>query len=111
VRRSYDRYYERDSGYSRERKRNYEPSRNFGTYDYGDIIFPNRGEAERVMEEMDRRIQRHDVVSVMDLYDMCDCDSDWTSAKYGWIDLNDAYVDRARGGGYRLVLPRAMPLD
>lgn len=111
VRRSYDRYYERDSEYSRERRRDYTPSRSYGTYDYGDLIFPNRGEAERVLEEMDRRIKNNDVVSVLDLYDMCDCDSDWASDRFGWMDLNGAYTDRARGGGYRLVLPRAMPLD
>lgn len=112
VRRSYDRYYEdRDSGCSRERRRDYAPSRSYGTYDYCDIIFPNRGEAERVLDEMDRRIQKNGVVSVMDLYDMVDCDSNWASDKYGWMDLHGAGVERARGGGYRLVLPRALPLD
>ena len=35
----------------------------------------------------------------------------WGADNYGWIDISSAKVVPARGGGYMLKLPRAVPLD
>lgn len=103
---SYRKYYDdgrrddrRDSGY-----------RSGSRFDYDDLIFDSRGEAEAVREEMNDVIDRYGFVTVADMYDMADLPSPYTSSKYGWTNLRTAEVVRARNG-YVLKLPKAMPID
>lgn len=103
---SYRKYYDdgrrddkRDGGY-----------RSGSRFDYDDLIFDSRGEAEAVREEMNDVIDRYGFVTVADMYDMADLHAPYTSSKYGWTNLRTAEVVRVRDG-YALKLPKAMPID
>lgn len=105
---SYRNYYER-----RDNNSGYKGSENVKSrngFEYDDIIFSNRGEAENVKQQMQDVIGRYGVVTVADLYDMADLTAPYTSQKYGWMDVSGAEAVRVRDG-YMLRLPRAVPID
>jgi hypothetical protein len=105
---SYRNYYERKDNNSGYRgSENVKPRNGF---EYDDIIFSNRGEAENVKQQMQDVIGRYGVVTVADLYDMADLTAPYTSQKYGWMDVSGAEAVRVRDG-YMLKLPRAVPID
>lgn len=79
-------------------------------FDYDDISFENRGDAEMVLKLMEEAIERYGFVTVADMYDLADLTQPYTSNKYGWINLNTAEVVRSRDG-YIIKLPRAVPID
>lgn len=80
-------------------------------FDYDDIIYESRGEAERVRSQMEEMIDRYQVVSVADMYDAAGLTAPYTANKYGWTNIRTAEPVRVRGGGYILKLPKAMPID
>lgn len=80
-------------------------------FDYDDLIFENRGEAEAVLEQMCDMIDRYGLVTVADMYDMADLTQPFTSNRYGWTRLGTAEVVRAGRDGYIIKLPRAVPID
>lgn len=104
---SYRSYY--DDKNNRSRHSN-EDDRARERFDYNDIIFPSRGDAEMVREQMVDLIDRYGFVTVADMYDMADLTSPYTSNKYGWTNIRNADVVRVRDG-YVLKLPKAMPID
>ena len=104
---SYRNYYDRDR---RDEPRSSE-SRSRSRFDYDDIEYDNRGDAEAVLDQMNEIIDRYGLVTVADMYDMADRTAPYTSNKYGWTSLRSAEVVRVRGGGYIIKLPRAMPID
>ena len=79
-------------------------------FDHDDIEFETRGEAEAVLDEMFNVIDRYNLVTVADMYDMVDLPQPFTSNKYGWTNLRGANVVRV-GGKYIIKLPKAMPID
>lgn len=81
-----------------------------GRFDYDDIIYSSRGEAERVREQMLDMIDRYGYVTVGDMYDMSDLTAPYTSSNYGWTNIRSAETVRVRDG-YILKLPKAMPID
>ena len=81
-----------------------------GRFDYDDLIFDSRGEAELVRDNMLDAVERYGFVTVADMYDMADLTSPYTSNKYGWTNIRNADVVRVRDG-YVLKLPKAMPID
>lgn len=103
---SYRSYYEKEND-----RRDY-PTRKIKTgYDYDNIVFESRGDAEAVLEAMIDIIDQYGVVSVGDLYDLADMSVDnYTLNKYGWTDIRNASVNRVRDG-YMLKLPKALPLN
>lgn len=101
---SYGKFYDRDYGPKRE----YRSSRG---YDYDDIIFETRGDAERVLDSMNEIISQYGVVSVLDFYDLADVSTDnYAADKYGWEDIRTCKPVRVRDG-YILKLPRAVALN
>lgn len=84
-------------------------------FDYDEIVFESRGEAEAVLSEMEAVIDRYDFVTVADLYDMADLTPPaHTSNRYGWSNLRNAEVVRYRdrnGFGYVIKLPKALPME
>ncbi|MEG1523874.1 MAG: hypothetical protein RR475_02485 [Clostridia bacterium] len=81
-------------------------------FDYDDIIFETRGDAEAVLSSMNDIIDVYRVVSVGDLYDLADVSTtNYTVNRYGWTDLSSADVTRTREGDYVLKLPRALPIN
>lgn len=110
---SYRRYYEesRNGGRrDRDRDRDRDGDRARNRFDYEDIVFESRGEAELVRENMLEIIDQYGVVTVADLYDMADLTAPYTAAKYGWTNIRTAEVIHVRDG-YILKLPRAMVID
>ncbi len=87
-----------------------ENTRNQSGFDYDDLEFENRGDAEAVIGQMQGAVVKYGFVTVADLYDMVDLPTPYTSQKYGWMDVSNAEVIRFRGK-YRLRLPRAVPID
>ena len=104
---NYSRFSDRrdDRGY-----RGSESIRSRSGLDYDDIIFATRGEAEAVLDQMERVIDTYGVVTVADLYDMIDETAPHTANKFGWSRLGSAEARSCREG-YVLKLPRAMALD
>lgn len=86
-----------------------ENTKSNNAFDYDDITFTNRGEAEAVKQTMQETIGKYGMVTVADLYDMIDQPAPYTSQKYGWMDVSSAEVIRYRGD-YKLKLPRAVPI-
>ncbi|HHU80006.1 MAG TPA: hypothetical protein GXZ35_01555 [Acholeplasmataceae bacterium] len=99
---SYRSYYDSRRDYSAVRTRT--------GYNYDDIIFDNRGEAEDVLTRMDELISTYGLVSVADLYDLVGVTGNYTDNKYGWTDIRSASVVRVRDG-YMIKLPKALPLN
>lgn len=103
------------SKYYKDRDDDRRPSRDTSArsrFDYDDIVFENRGDAEAVLDQMYELIDRYNVVSILDLYDMADLTPPpYTSKRYGWTSLRGAEALRTRDGGYILKLPRPMPID
>lgn len=83
-----------------------------GGFNYEDIVFSNRGDAELVKQQMKDVIARYGVVTIADMYEMADPNltAPYTSHKYGWMDVSGAEAMRVRDG-YILKLPRAVPID
>ena len=77
---------------------------------YNNWIFENRGEAEAVLTRMNEIIRRYGIISILDFYDLIGIDGNHTDERYGWTNLDSAYVIRVRDG-YSISLPRAMPID
>lgn len=103
---SYSRYYD-----ERDRHRSDDGPRVRTRFDFEDIVFSSKGEAEAVREEMNNIIDEYGFVTVADMYDMADLDHPYTSNKYGWTSIRSAESVRLRDGGYILKLPRPMPID
>ena len=88
-----------------------ETSRARTRFDYDDLIFPDYGEADAVLDRMGEMIRKYHFVTVGDMYDMADITAPHTSYNYGWDDISSADIRRAPGGGYIIDLPRAIPRD
>lgn len=84
-----------------------------GGYSYldNDIIVPTRGDAERVLREMDDLLDKYGIVSVADFNEMVGIVGPYTDAKFGWTKLNTAEAVRTSDGRYMIKLPKAMPID
>lgn len=85
-------------------------SRSRSRHDFGDIIFPTRGDAEVVLSHLVDLTIEYGQATVADLYDLAGITSNYTDDKYGWENLRDANVGPIRGG-YVLVLPRPILID
>lgn len=91
-------------------RRDNAPQRTHG-FDYDNIIFDNRGDAEAVLSAMQDIIDSYGTVSVGDLYELAGVTTtNYAVNKYGWTDIYRSDVRRV-SGGYVLRLPRAIPLN
>lgn len=104
---SYRNYYERDG----ERTRAGSCVGRRSSFDYDDIVFDTRGDAEAVLDAMNDIISQYGTVSVSDFYDLARVENDnYTMNRYGWTNIMGATAVRVRDG-YVLKLPRAIPLN
>ena len=101
---AYRQYYQ-----DRDERPSYNRPREQAQYSYDDIVFETRGDAEEVLYRMEELLERFDVVSVADLFDMAGISCQYTDNKYGWTDLRNAHVEHVRDG-YIISLPRATSL-
>lgn len=80
-------------------------------YRYDDFIFETKGEATVVLDALEAIIEQYQVVSIADLYDVCDItNNNYTDCDYGWDNLRNARIVRTMDGRYELKMPRAIPL-
>ncbi len=99
------------SYYDKNNHQDYTPVRIRSSFDYDDIIFNSRGDAEVVLNTMEDIIEQYGVVSVGDLYDLADIPTtNYTINKYGWTNLKSASVLRVKDG-YMIKLPKALSLN
>lgn len=104
---SYQKYYRDD----RDDRRDYSRPRSAAGFDYDDILFETRGDADLVLDQLESAIANYSIASVADLYDLAGitCRS-YTANKYGWTDIRSAKVVRVRDG-YILQLPRTVQIN
>ena len=76
-----------------------------GRFDFEDIIFPTRTDAEAVRDQMDEVIARYGFVTVGDMYDMAGLQPPFTGQKYGWTTIVNSRVESVRDG-YVIRLPK-----
>ena len=101
-RNSYDGYYQ--GGQNRQGNPNPPVRRSLSNID-----FENRGDAYDILNQMYTAIQEYRQVTVGDLWDLMGVSNEPTDYNYGWYNLDQAFI-KGIPGGYRLVLPRPVPL-
>lgn len=80
-------------------------------FDYDDVEFETRGDADAVLFALDDVIERYGFASVGEFYDLSQVTTtNYAVNKYGWTDLKDASVVSIRGGGWMIRFPRPEPL-
>ena len=79
-------------------------------YDFDDITFRTRADAENVLLELDDRLRQYKVVTVYDFFDICGVTPPYTSQRYGWSDLRTADPVRVLDG-WVIRLPKPIALD
>lgn len=98
---SYNKYYSGNSGQI------YAGSRASSGFEYDDIIFETRGDAEAVLSTMEEIVSRFKMVSVGDFYDLAEVStSNYAINKYGWRDLRGSSIGRVPEG-WVIRFPRA----
>ncbi len=80
------------------------------SHDFDEIILATRYEAEEVVDRLVDIVDRYEVATVKDLYELVGASSAYTDDKWGWTDMRSAGVTRVRNG-YLLDLPRPEPID
>lgn len=103
---SYSTYYKSGRNYDR---RTDAPDRD-SRYDYRDITFRSRVEADEALYNLRELVEDYDSAAVSDLYDLVGITGDFTDHKWGWRDLDNARVVPTYGG-YRIDLPRPRPIN
>lgn len=75
-----------------------------------EFIFERKSDADTVLDELREAVANFGIVSVQSLFEMCGKTAPFTANKFGWMNLDGAYVERTRDG-YIIRLPRSLPLD
>ena len=73
------------------------------------LDFENRGDADDTLNQMYGAIRNYGQVTVGDLWDLMGVTPDNTDYNYGWYNMDGSYI-KGIPGGYRLILPRPVPL-
>lgn len=73
-------------------------------HDFNDIIIPDRGEADLILDKLGEIISMYEFATVSDLYQLTGITGSYTDDKYGWFDIREARITRVREG-WRLNLP------
>lgn len=79
--------------------------------DYDTCVLEYRQDAEEVITNMYMILDKWGSVSVADFCELVGVTGKYTDNNYGWYDLKDATINRARDGGYIIKLPKPEPLD
>jgi hypothetical protein len=79
-------------------------------HNFDDIVLATRAEGEEIIARLYDVLEKYEVATVADLYEMVGLTSDYTDEKWGWYELNRPQV-RHIVGGYLLDLPRPEPLN
>lgn len=102
--------YDRVSYRDEERRRNVS-QRNRARHNFDEIILDSYVEAEEVLNILIELIERYDMATVADLYELVGIERTHADEKWGWENLANSKITRVRGSGYLLDLPRPILLD
>lgn len=72
---------------------------------YREIILPDRGAAEKVLDTMSMQLDQYDQVTVSDLYDLVGITGSFTDNNFGWTNLSRAKIVRVGRDEYLLDMP------
>lgn len=88
----------------------YRIQRNY--YDYRNLTWNTRGQAEVALNSLWDILDQYKVVSIADLFDIAQCTppGDSSGNNYGWFDLSGSDVIRTFDGKYLIKLPPAVSL-
>lgn len=75
-------------------------------HDFSGITLPDRGQAEAVLDRMGDLIERFDICTVEDLYNIVGITATHVDSKWGWATMDGTRPVRLPGGEYSLNLPR-----
>lgn len=93
-------------GYYKEQNNNPRPVLTRQTYEYEDLIFDSRGDAEAVIQSLQDIIDEYQIARVADLYELAGVTNFVNTANsYGWTNINEAKVVPTRDG-YVIKLPK-----
>lgn len=106
---SYTAYNRYSSSPARTEPRTVSP-RNRASHDFSEIILPERGDAQDVLDRLTDLVDNYGDASVAALYQLVGVTGSYTDDKWGWTDLRGATTRRIREG-WLLELPRPQPLD
>lgn len=95
--------------FNKRNERRYSEPRSRTGFDYDEILFDSRGEAEKVLIAMDGIMEQYNLVRVADMYDLAGISSPYTANDYGWTNIRNAEIERVREG-YIIRMPRAIPI-
>lgn len=98
-----------DKRYIRGDDRYAAPAQPRARFDYDNIEFRSRDDAEKVLRALDEMIETYGHARLSDLYDSIGESCDYTYNSYGWTNLSTAKPLRT-STGYVLDLPRVVPL-
>lgn len=107
---TYTNYY-RSSSRNDDRRASASAPSGRGRFDYDEIEFNSRGDAELVLKDLNDIIDTYQWATVGDLYDLAGLVPPYTSNNYGWTSIRTAEIVRVRGGKYIIDLPKASPID
>lgn len=79
-------------------------------YDYGDVEFNSRLDAEQALTLLRDTIDQYDRVAVGYLYELCQLSTISNDYDFGWTDLSKAYTYHDGDGSWKINLPRAVQL-
>lgn len=82
----------------------------FNDHPYNEITFSTRPKAELVLARLVEMCRRNKYVTVGHYYDLCGVPTSDTDFNFGWISLDGVQI-QTYGAGYRIKLPKAMPID
>ena len=77
---------------------------------FNDIWFENRGDIERVVDNLNAIIETYSVVSVADLFELSGQDTVFTDNRFGWTDISGMQIVN-KDGGYVLKMTPPRPID
>lgn len=78
-------------------------------YDFADVTFDTKRDAEDVLERMEELLDTYGMVTVGDFNDLIGITGEFTDQRYGWTSLRTTDIIRVRDG-YKLKLPRVTPV-
>ena len=96
--------------FDRRDDRRYESNKPLNQLDYRDILFETRGKAQAVLDTTYRDIRTYGFVCVSDMYEMVGLTAPFTGNNYGWMNIDNATIERVYNG-YVIRLPRAVPIE
>jgi hypothetical protein len=79
-------------------------------HDFRTILFDTRGEAEDCLDKLTDLCIDYGQATLGDFYEFTKIPSNFTDAKYGWVDMRSVKI-RRKANGYCLDLPRPILLD